>query len=256
MKIFKQLLKEFWLPFCAAAAWTAFSVWSDSFSLVKTISTFGPSFFLVSWVVGQFFRVRKQVGVESSLVNVEARLEKLASSLEVNVEKMVGHMNGGDSFCYVMPNGVQDGKRMWFLRHCGDYPLYKLSVRITDIDQLGRNVEQTFSWDEFSVNGMHLLRSLDVSGADTQSFNIFFHSRNGRVVQEVRFARVDGSEKWAYRLSRGYETLIQILPEGFPLGEADKRDWLAESGISGSQKHWSTEYQLQEHLLKPSEAMV
>lgn len=258
MKVAKQLLKEFALPCVVALSWTLYSMSGGQFSLIAAVTVFGPAFFLASWLVGQVFRVRKQVGVEKSfgdvegrlikltgsLSEVEGRLERLAETLESNVKEMVGHINGGDSFCYAMPIGVASGKRQWLLRHCGGFPLYKVSARFTDIGDLAKGIEDTFSWDEISVGGNSMVTSLPAL-KDEQAINIFFYSRNGRVVQEIRFGMLGDHSAYAYRLSRGYETLIQYLPKGFELREEDRRDWLPEFGFSGTCKEWSIEYSAQ-----------
>ncbi|WP_411382946.1 hypothetical protein ACK3BK_17030 [Pseudomonas sp. L7] len=259
MKVAKQLFREFSLPFSVALAWTVYSSWGKSFELVSAVSIFGPAFFLASWLVGQIFRVRKQAGVERSLGDVESRLinlttslggvegrlENISTGLEKNVQELVGHINGGDSFCCVMPNGVKDGKRQWLVRQCGVYPLFNLRMRIVDIEDLTKQIEETFVWDEFSVGGTAIVNSIPRASGDRQEINVFFHSRNGRVAQEIRFDSVAGQQVYAYRLSRDYETLIQYLPDGFALREEDKRDWLPDVGVSGSQKEWAIEYAFQ-----------
>lgn len=243
MKIFRQLLREFWIPFLISLAWTAYSTWGGGADIKKIVSIFGPTFFLISWIVGQVFRVRKQVGVESSFTNVEHRLEKLTDSLERNVRTMVGHINGGDSFCYLMPNGKYEHKGASFvLRHCGEFPLFNLQVRIVDIDSLRQGVtaEHSFTIDEFSVTGTNLLDTPHFS--ESRALNIFYHSRSGRVVQEVRFAQVGDQRCYAYHITRDGEVLAQYLPEGFELDEEDKKSWLKTTGVSGPQAHWTIEY--------------
>ncbi|MFY0730589.1 hypothetical protein [Pseudomonas sp. NFX15] len=246
MKVLFQLLKEFWLPFFISVSWTIYSKWGVKFDFVGYMSTLGPAFFLVSWVVGQVFRVRKQVGVESSFGNVERRLQDLAESLEQNVAKMVGHINGGDSFCYLMPNGGSGGQ--FVLRHCGEYPLFKLHIRIADIGALrqGGMLEQQFAYEEFAVNSFAMLDTPQFS--DSQALNIFYNSRSGKVVQQIRFVKVNGHSGYAYRITRDAELLVQYLPENFPLDEEDKKSWLGEFGLKGNKASWTTEHILSEAL--------
>lgn len=45
MKVFFQLLKEFWLPFLISVSWTVYSTWGIKFDFVKSVSTLGPAFF-------------------------------------------------------------------------------------------------------------------------------------------------------------------------------------------------------------------
>lgn len=246
MKVIKQLFKEFFLPLLIAVSWTAYSLCMKEITLVAAVTIFGPAFFLASWLVGQFFRVKKQVGVEKSLSNVEGRLEKLADSLKSNVGILVGHLSGGDSFCYLRPNGTKSGKRQWQMLHCGQYPMHKFIMRLVDIAYLEKPVEQLFKLDEISVGSGGNFVSLDVAGKEYQEINVFFESRSGSYYQEIRFATVSGVEIWAFRVGKDYETLLQVLPENFPLSLSDKRDWLSELGVSGLKKEWSIDYSFQE----------
>ncbi len=243
MKIFRQLVREFRIPFLISLAWTAYSTWGGDVDIKKIVSIFGPTFFLTSWIVGQVFRVRKQVNVESSFTNVEHRLEKLTDSLERNVRTMVGYINGGESFCYLMPNGSYERRNAGFvLKHCGEFPLFNLQVRIVDIDVLRRGLteEHVFTIDEFSVSGTTIISTPQFS--ESRALNIFYHSRSGSVVQEVRFAQVGNKRCYAYRITRDGEVLAQYLPEGFELDEEDKKSWLIATGLSGPQVHWTIEY--------------
>ncbi|QKY07985.1 hypothetical protein [Janthinobacterium lividum] len=270
IKIFIQLLKEFSLPFILAATWTFYSLRMNEITIVTAITIFGPAFFLTSWLVGQIFRVKKQVGVEKSLgdveermetlttklegvegrlesmtaglVSVEQRLVKLAESLENNVRVLVGHLNGGDSFCYLRPSQDMSKKRSWMLQHCGQFPMQKIHIRLVDIADLSKRIEENFSYDEISIGSILILKSIPNNNEEHQNINVFFQSRNGRHHQEIRFAKVDGEELWAFRVSRDYETLLQVLPENFPLGDEEKKDWLDEFGVSGIKKEGSIDY--------------
>lgn len=80
MQIARRLLTEFWLPAIVAIAWTGYGANTANpvWELKDYVNVFGPSFFLVSWATGQFFRVKKQTDVEQKLNSLEAKLDFLA----------------------------------------------------------------------------------------------------------------------------------------------------------------------------------
>ena len=80
MQIARRLLTEFSLPAIAATAWTVYGAYTANpvWGLRDYVNVFGPSFFLVSWATGQFFRVKKQADVEKKLNSLEAKLDFLA----------------------------------------------------------------------------------------------------------------------------------------------------------------------------------
>jgi hypothetical protein len=84
MKVFKQLFKEFWLPMAVAIIWTI-SNYIDAagkgFGVIKILNVFGPSFFLVAWMTGQVFRVKKQQGVEGKLTALVDKLDEKTTYL-------------------------------------------------------------------------------------------------------------------------------------------------------------------------------
>ena len=252
-KIAIQLGKEFLLPFIGAALWTGYTLQTMQITLVNAITIFGPAFFLISWLVGQFFRVKKQVGVERSLGSVEDRLKKMTTDLEEielrigkisetlenNVNTLVGHLNGGDSFCYLRPSGIQFGKRQWQMMHCGNYPMRKLVMKFVDTAYITTRNEEDFQIDEIPVGNSRLINSISASNSEHQAINIFFESRSGRYQQETKFANINGIELWALRVVRDHETLLQVLPENFPLSENDERYWINKTGVSGTKKQFS-----------------
>jgi len=83
MRIFRQLIKEFWLPVMLAATWAVHNyIQSNDKKLAALINLFGGTFFFISWLTGQYFRVRKQAKSENSINNIENRTEEILSRLE------------------------------------------------------------------------------------------------------------------------------------------------------------------------------
>ncbi|MDP3587945.1 MAG: hypothetical protein Q8R58_07830 [Sulfuricurvum sp.] len=96
-EIFKQLLKEYWLPFIASIIWTLYAKKSDEY-LTTAVGTFAATFFFLSWLNAQFFRVTKQMKVEKSFVNVEERLKNLIITVEDRTNNLLNVINEEDSY--------------------------------------------------------------------------------------------------------------------------------------------------------------
>ena len=91
MKIAGQLLREFWLPSLAALIWTAtniFAATSQWGSWTKYINIAAPTFFFVSWLTGQYFRVKKQEHVATTLGIIETRVEGVLGKVESQAKEM------------------------------------------------------------------------------------------------------------------------------------------------------------------------
>lgn len=84
MRVFLQLLREFWLPLLLGALWTAFNVVdrpNEDWSVRTVLNVFGPTFFFMSWLVAQWYRVRKQQRVEEGINSLHAGVHAIQSPL-------------------------------------------------------------------------------------------------------------------------------------------------------------------------------
>lgn len=139
MKILRQLLKEFWLPLLLGAAWTIFNFYDRPLSQwnVRTVlNVFGPTFFFMSWLVAQWYRVRKQQRVEEGIETLHAGLLALQSPLlpcglfltlrieaeEEDLRRVFGEQRGFQSYGtempmpeppYGLPPGVRDARLLY-----------------------------------------------------------------------------------------------------------------------------------------------
>jgi hypothetical protein len=80
----RQLLREFWLPLLVGAMWTAYNMAEtpiSEWSLRDGVNVFGPTFFFVSWLASQWYRVRKQQRVESDLATLQEGMQALQAPL-------------------------------------------------------------------------------------------------------------------------------------------------------------------------------
>lgn len=136
MRVLRQLLREFWLPLLLGAGWTAFNFYDKPLSQWSTrtiLNAFGPTFFFMSWLVAQWYRVRKQQRVEEGLDTLHAGLRALQSPLlpcglfltlrieapDEDLERVFGEQPGYRWYGpevpmreppYGLPPGVRDGR--------------------------------------------------------------------------------------------------------------------------------------------------
>ncbi|WP_207285146.1 hypothetical protein [Pseudomonas sp. FW300-N2A2] len=223
-RTFKQLLKEFWIPGLIAGGWTTYVLWGGNITVETVLAELVPSFFLVSWLTGQIFRVRKQAGVESSLQTLEVRVTGLVDKLEVKTQELVNHMTGGDSFCYmaVMADNVN-----WIAIHRGEYHLQNLGIRVCDIDL----PLDTPNWMQTAntnlsigtlFKGMCSQCEIQPLTGQHRRFNIFYTASNGTFTQELRLKRTTPN-KWAaatrvYRQNDGQKVILhERIDPDFPL---------------------------------------
>jgi hypothetical protein len=95
LKVLGQLLREFGIPFAIAVAWTTYNVrWGPQpvggWSIGPVINLFGPTFFFAAWMVGQWFRVRKQQRVEEGLGGIETKVQRMLDDLDVKTAEAIG----------------------------------------------------------------------------------------------------------------------------------------------------------------------
>jgi len=89
--VLKQIIKEFWIPLTAAIVWTiwnAVKTGGKINNITDAINIAVPSFFFVSWLTSQYFRVRKQESVSSTLQNIESRVESVLGDISRQTESM------------------------------------------------------------------------------------------------------------------------------------------------------------------------
>lgn len=241
-----QLVKEFWLPFSAATVWTVSVLWDQSKDIKSIGANFGSAFFFASWMTGQIFRVRKQAGMEASIDHLQIRLGRMIDELNDKTKWTINHITGGDSYCHALP--VDNWKRAyemdWEVKNNGDFSMYEVRVKIDDLDKKFRRSgfenSGRFTLEanlgEIPSGAIRKFEFGSLGYENSRSFNIIIDSRNGRVIQEVRFKRIDRTLDFAYRVTRDGEVSVvleEYIPEHFPLSEHGKFDW-NELGFNGS----------------------
>lgn len=84
MKTFRQLVREFWFPLTVAVAWTVYNMAAvprSQWNVRQAVNVLGPSFFFVSWLVAQWYRVKKQQRVEDDLSAIQAGVRAIQEPL-------------------------------------------------------------------------------------------------------------------------------------------------------------------------------
>jgi hypothetical protein len=229
-----RLLEEFSVPLIISIAWTTYVLWGKEVTVQSVGANFGGAFFFVSWMTGQFFRVRKQAGVENSLLAVERRIQAVTDRLEIQTKEFVGHVTGGSSYCYMQVGRQGGNSTIWFLIHGGGdpYPMYAVSARVVDLDTLkddiaqGRMNDRTFNVGEVSPGIARPLEQFDLGPADSRSFNVFFTARNGFSTQVIRFRRVNGAWLCATQVENRLGIIVHSnIDNDYPRNEAGDVDW-------------------------------
>lgn len=238
----KQLAKEFIVPLTIAVLWTAYNLWdlrAGDRSIKNFINIFGPAFFLASWGISQWFRVRKQQKVDQGLTSIEAAVNSSIANLEAKTTEVINNVTGGDSACYVFgPTPESDRWIGLLIVHVGKYPLYEVTCRVTELDifeeMLNNNeplTENDRSEFRFAIGplapnmGRRAPIDLPLGPKDSRRFNLFFTARNGSTTQLIRCKKIDGEWKFATQLKRSDQVLYERIDDGYPRLGTGEIDW-------------------------------
>lgn len=240
MSIGRQLVKEFAIPLLVAISWTGYSLYqapSKSWTILDCVNVFGPAFFFVSWLVAQWFRVKKQKDVEKGLVEIDARIKANLQRLDEATTRLAGDITGGDSFCYFY--GPSEADEIWnnmLVMHIGKHPLYDVQARVVDVDKLREAPAEEHGRSSPSYERRVLLGNLapehasftstylDLGSSGSRRYNVFFTARNGSFTQFLRLKRVAGRWALAIRVTRDNSVLYEKLDPDFLQG-ATEVDW-------------------------------
>ena len=238
MTVLKQLLKEFGLPLLAAIVWTSYNIWEvPQWSIRTVLNVWVPTFFFVSWLVSQWYRVRKQQKVETGLSNIEKRIKQTLAELDAKTADLAAYITGGESACWLL--GVtppaSDIVTQVVVNHVGKHPLYEVNPRMVDLEVLyeGNLPHKNFSRSETYLQLGNLIPghvklmqvNISLGSGSSRNFNIFYTARNGSFTQLLRYRRVNGDWIYATKVFREDVTLHEQVPEGFPLNANGAIEW-------------------------------
>ena len=234
----KLFIKEFWVPIVVAVGWSVYNVYglSASYKVRDIINIFAPTFFLVSWMTGQYFRIKKQQKVEDSFGTLDKRLDAIIENFRKSSEDILSNISGGNSFPYIQIGNINNTTKTGqiVVLHQGSYPLYDVQVRIVDLRrfQVVQGNIADFGETSFSVGNMipsHCVvmpNAWNIGEGTKQSYNVFMTARNGAFTQLIRLDKGSGEWKYATKVinSRG-ETVLEQIKEGFPLESDGIVNW-------------------------------
>ncbi|MCE9777564.1 hypothetical protein LZ645_21820 [Shewanella algae] len=243
MGIIKQIVKEFWIPLSLSIMWVLYNIYgsesAEPWDIKKVVNVFGPTFFLLSWLTGQFFRVKKQSKVEDNFGLMEARFKELLNEVENKTNEMISHISGGNSFPYFQIGMLDPNTDTGVLMviHKGEHPLYDVNSRIVDLqkfNQIKNNLSlgnMAYSDTNISVGNLipshaSMLQNWKVENSPEQSYNIFFTARNGSFTQALRLKKINGKWLSATKITnKNNELLHEQIDDLFPTGADGEVEW-------------------------------
>jgi len=242
MKIVKKIATEFWLPLTLSILWVLYNVYggieTETWDLSKTVNVFGPTFFLLSWLTGQFYRIKKQTKVEDNFGTIESRLNELLDKVETKTEEMVSQISGGKSFPWFQIGMIDHTNDVGVLMALneGNHPLYDVTARIVDLEKfrkLKNNITlATLKIIDVNVDLGNMIPShsrmyqkWDLRNSTEFSYNIFSSARNGNFVQQLRLIKINGKWVSATKVLKDNVELHLLIDESFPKDREGKITW-------------------------------
>jgi len=213
-KIFIQLVKEFWVQTILSILWSFYKLNSaqpteDKISLF--ITNFSVAFFLLSWGVGQYVRVKKQQRIEDSFDSVKKEIGTLLNKLEVQTKNLIGYSTGGDSIAYFQPSHPYGTTLVTLdLLNKSEFPVFDIFIDWIDLDEKIAPEQKKF-WTRNYKSLEHLYPSniimgalqFDLANKDQLRINLWITTRNRNIQQQIRVAKVNGVFKFAHKTTSG-----------------------------------------------------
>jgi hypothetical protein len=198
------------------------------------VNTFGAAFFMVSWLLSQYFRVRKQVGVDKNLSTIEARVEAVIAKLEKHTEDFEGYLTGGDSVAYFIPSFDMGNRNTIILSmmNSSKYPVHDISVELVDIDEdRGGDNRVPYTRIPFNLPALQPNKAVvkayvfQVPEKDKLRLNVFIQSRNNKnLIQYIRICRSGDGWIMANIVKMGDEIIFKQVPLDYPGYDPEKPD--------------------------------
>ena len=225
MKLVLRLLKEFWLPALLAALWTAYNVQTASatWDLKNLVNVFGPTFFLVSWATGQFFRVQKQARVDQNLTSIEGRVENLVTKLEKHAQDFLGHATGADSLAYFLPMIAGKDIVQLGIKNTSAYPVFDIHAEVIDLDEpIDPANGKLWTRHRFSLQSLYPNKivlgayQFDIRDRERLNINVFIQTRTQGMTQLFRMVKTSDWITIAVKTTAGDKLIERVVPDNFP----------------------------------------
>jgi hypothetical protein len=204
-------------------------------------------------------KTNKIVELSEKLVAKSDEISELNNKLVEKSDELAATFHGADSFVQLWPtftrrHSVTGDLVEISLLNDGRYPVYDIQIRVVDLrkwrqisaenQKLNRDLtlEQIAQTDfHYSflnnpslqrIDAHRMLSRLDMwqlpKDADQQDYNVWILARNGEVVQQIRFRRINGEWRCQTRVTRGDSVLYDSTEKGtdyLPRNEAGEVQW-------------------------------
>lgn len=232
-KIIKQIINEFWLQLLLSVLWGAYKVQvapAESNLIATFVANFSAALFLLSWMMGQIVRVKKQQKMEEDFFHVKNELRDLLNKLEQQTKDLVGYSTGGSSIAYFLPLIPSNIPIVHLaLINTSSYPVFDFWGEWIDLDEPRKSEMLPFTKHRFELENIYPNRIIenalvfDLTQQPMLRINIFCRSRSSSVTQLVRIAKVNERLVIAYKVeSPHYKE--QNIPHDFPGYNPDEPD--------------------------------
>lgn len=198
--VLKELWRNFWIPLILSVVWATFRAYdSETKSPVSSfVANFSASLFLISWAVGQYKRVQKQLDDKEQFNKITANLTSLVNKMEEYASQLAG-FTLGDSKDLLLSMGT-DSKATktatFSLVNEGKYPVYDVRVHWVDMDDFRTGDDyNVWNWNARIVPtikpGEMELDALKFDMSDLTYRRIFIYItwRNGSMTKEFEISR-------------------------------------------------------------------
>jgi hypothetical protein len=140
--------------------------------------------------------VRKQfLGIDFGDADLLREVEVLKSEVAQTQKHLEGLQTGGDTFCYWMLYYFDMAKNFakdWVVIKRGDYPLYEVQIRITDMDANKDVMRENLG----EINAPAIYTHVAWQLPESVYYRVFFHARNGGWHQDLILKRSASAKCW------------------------------------------------------------
>jgi len=170
------------------------------------------------------------------------KIEELSQeNIKLN-EKITATLTGGDSYCYLLVSRPSKRSNICDLHLIseGEYPIYDVSIRIDDVEQLLEDFHEAreagvLPYPSITESSAHLMKAakifqvgnlgpkhsatlsgLKVRDRNKQSYNIYITARNFSSMQFVKFRRVGNNWKMAEKRLLNGELIKEFVEPDYP----------------------------------------
>lgn len=212
-------------------------------NIFAIIEFFSTAFFLTSWFISQFIRIKKQQKVEESFAQIFTKFELLIHKLEIiyiqaeaSSRLIIGNLTGGNGFVLLNIINISDEGNTGIIAFDpqSEFPLHDVSVRWIDCNIWG--ADNNYTQGEYRLDlGTILPRTLVTTQNTVKldksrgvNLNIFFNSKAGLHTQLLRMRFLNNRWSIAQRLfNQDGQILMLYIDENYPLNDSDE-DWIRQ----------------------------